>query len=555
LRVFVKLPAAGKAAFCELLLGRLAIEAGDFERARDTCRSALRRLELSESPWLGFHLRFVLGRADEELGDRAAALRQYQAAAESVERLRSGLACDELKIAFFQDKAAVYESLVALSLESREPACESAFTYMEQAKSRGLADLVAFHAQAVAGTGPAAVRLRELRQDLNARYHRLDLAECTISTSAETRRLIRQQARECENEIGRALADVHASDQESASLHGSAAVDLPSIRAAIPCDAAVLEYFLARDTVYACVLDRQRLRIRRAAGVPRVRGLLRLLQFQMGKLRLGGPDTRSEAATRAHLRELYDELVAPVRDLLQASHLVVVPHGFLHYLPFHALDDGRLHLLDAYTFSYAPSAGVYARCMLKTPAFENRSLVLALSDTRTPFVHEEARAAAAALPNARLFLDEAATEQRLREHGRSRFVHIATHGVFRRDNPMFSSVRLGNSHLNLVDFYDLPLSSELVTLSGCSTGLSAVLGGDELVGMVRGLLYAGAHGVMVTLWDVHDRTTAHFMASFYKSLGAGQGKAAALRAAMQDLRGRHPHPYYWAPFVLVGKHL
>jgi CHAT domain-containing protein len=120
---------------------------------------------------------------------------------------------------------------------------------------------------------------------------------------------------------------------------------------------------------------------------------------------------------------------------------------------------------------------------------------------------------------------------------------------------MFSSVRLGNSHLNLVDFYDLPLSSELVTLSGCSTGLSAVLGGDELVGMVRGLLYAGAHGVMVTLWDVHDRTTAHFMASFYKSLGAGHGKAAALRAAMQDLRGRHPHPYYWAPFVLVGKHL
>src|SRR5450756_2216936 len=109
--------------------------------------------------------------------------------------------------------------------------------------------------------------------------------------------------------------------------------------------------------------------------------------------------------------------------------------------------------------------------------------------------------------------------QVLRERGaQSRFVHIATHGWFRQDNPMFSSISLGDSHLNLFDLYQLNLPCELVTLSGCGTGLNMVVGGDDLLGLVRGLLYAGAQGVLVTLWDVNDRSTAEFMKLFYEAL-------------------------------------
>jgi CHAT domain-containing protein len=57
----------------------------------------------------------------------------------------------------------------------------------------------------------------------------------------------------------------------------------------------------------------------------------------------------------------------------------------------------------------------------------------------------------------------------------------------------------------------------------------------------------------VTLWDVSDSSTSEFMSCFYGCLRAGQDKAAALRQAMRELRDRHPHPYYWAPFVLVGR--
>jgi CHAT domain-containing protein len=119
---------------------------------------------------------------------------------------------------------------------------------------------------------------------------------------------------------------------------------------------------------------------------------------------------------------------------------------------------------------------------------------------------------------------------------------------------MFSSIRLGNSHLNLFDLYQLELPCELVTLSGCGTGLNVVVAGDELLGLVRGLLYAGARGVLVTLWDVNDRTTADVMRLFYEAMGTSRNKAVALRQATVEIRKAHAHPFYWAPFALVGSY-
>ena len=92
----------------------------------------------------------------------------------------------------------------------------------------------------------------------------------------------------------------------------------------------------------------------------------------------------------------------------------------------------------------------------------------------------------------------------------------------------------------------------LITLSGCGTGLSSVVAGDELLGLVRGFLYAGATSVVISLWDVNDRTTADLMKYFYGNLAAGQSKSEALRRAMLQLRQEYAHPYYWAPFLLMG---
>ena len=118
---------------------------------------------------------------------------------------------------------------------------------------------------------------------------------------------------------------------------------------------------------------------------------------------------------------------------------------------------------------------------------------------------------------------------------------------------MFSGIRLGDAYLSLYDLYQLKLNAELVTLSGCATGMNVVTLGDELLGLVRGLLSAGAHSLLLSLWDVHDQSTADFMTCFYRRLQSTNDKASALQEAMIELRERFPHPYYWSPFTLIGK--
>jgi len=183
-------------------------------------------------------------------------------------------------------------------------------------------------------------------------------------------------------------------------------------------------------------------------------------------------------------------------------------------------------------------------------------LVLGVEDAKTPFIRKEAQAVAEVVPNAKLLLGCDATEGALRENGhRSRFIHIASHGYFRKDSPMFSAIRLADSYVSLYDLYHMNLPVELLTLSGCVTGLSVIADGDELLGLARGLLFAGARSLLLSLWDVNDQTTAEFMKLFYCRLPNHRTKAEALQGAMLELRMRYPHPYHWAPFKLVGRAL
>jgi CHAT domain-containing protein len=331
------------------------------------------------------------------------------------------------------------------------------------------------------------------------------------------------------------------------------------IRAALPADTALVEYFRIQDRTVACVLTRDQLHMVPVTVHSRIQKLLQLLQLQMSKFRLNPQylTTFSEPllfSTEAHLKNLYQELLAPIRQLLDAQHLVFVPHGLLHYVPFHALHDGTSYLVERHSISYAPSASVYAVCQAKQVNASGESLVLGVPDAQAPSIRTEVEALSKILPNARLFVGEAVTEDILRMYGRSsRLVHIATHGYFRQDNPMFSSIRLGGSHLSLYDISHLQLPAELIVLSGCATGMNVVAPGDELMGLVRGLLQAGAQSLILSLWDVHDESTKDFMIGFYTRLQKGFSKAQAMQATMLDLRERYPHPYHWAPFSLIGK--
>jgi CHAT domain-containing protein len=168
-------------------------------------------------------------------------------------------------------------------------------------------------------------------------------------------------------------------------------------------------------------------------------------------------------------------------------------------------------------------------------------------------VRDEVSALVSLFPEAVALLDDQATLVALRQQAPTADVlHLACHGQFRPDNPLFSSLRLADGWLTVRDAYNLDLPGGLVTLSACETGMSAVAPGDELIGLARGFLSAGASSLLVSLWTVGDESTAMLMTSFYTRLRAGDGPAAALCQAQRQALEYYPHPFFWSPFVLFG---
>jgi CHAT domain-containing protein len=558
---FSRLRLQGKAAICEIVLARIESRHRRFAHARAACRSALRRLASAGSPSISFHAHQTHGDIEEALGNRAAALRAFQKAHAYLEDLRSNLAGEELKISILQDKLGIYESLVWLTLSGRGRDWERrAFTYIEQAKSRTLADLIAFQLSSLpAPNGNLLVEeLRTRRKEMHACYRRIEALNAQGRVRTRETRALRERAGENEKHIESLIQELRASHAEFASVQENGTISLEQAQAAIPDDACILEYYETRGRLCACIITRDGLQVASLGDAAQARDAARLLQFQLSKFRLGPEyfdqhQSLLRQATDEHLSTLYRLLVEPLRLQVRGRSLVIVPHGFLHEVPFHALRDGDRYLIDMYSFSYAPSVSVFHLSRAKRERPGEQSLILGVPDAYAPHIAGEIEAVAASLPKAITFTGPSATVERLREYApSSRFVHIATHGWFRQDNPMFSSVRLGTSEVRVYEFYELDLACDLITLSGCGTGLSTVVAGDELLGLVRGLLYAGARAVLVSLWDVSDASTAQFMEFFYRELAAHGDKSSALRAAMTRLRVDYPHPFFWAPFVLIG---
>ncbi len=556
----------GKAALAHLLLARIALQMGEFPSAQAETDAAIAKISGLQAPVLAYQTHFLRGQLAQTRGDRHNAFAAYQDARKSLEALRSRLHAEELKISFVKNRLQVYEALVDLHLsgDGGDSSAAEAFACIEAAKSRSMTEMIFQSGQSLplgdTGQSELVRRIRDLREELNWYYHRIELEQLRPEdTSAKRLQQLQEKALSHENEFLRTLRELPAHERENATLEAPADFSLEKLQAAIPADAALIEYYSTGDRLVAAVVTRNSIDITPITVFSRVLHFLHLLRFQLSKFRMGATYTqRFEQpllqATQSHLEALYAELIAPLRQHLQAKHLIFVPHGPLHFLPFHALKNGDTYLCDTHTISYAPSATVFALCQEKPPSEMTTSLVMGIPDERAPQILDEVQSVAAILPNSDLRLGGQATTEVLKTRGsQSALLHIATHGTYRQDNPMFSGIRLGDGYLNLYDLYQMRLSARHVTLSGCATGMNFVAAGDELLGLQRGLFCAGASSLLLSLWDVHDRSTAELMQSFYKGYMETGNMALSLQSAMKQLRQKNPHPYFWAPFVLVGQ--
>ena len=572
LRAFTRQRLPARAAHARLLGARAAYLSGNLTKASRMARGALAAAGPGLASAIVYRCHHLIGAVERERGRGKEALASFRRAVETVEHMRGQVVADEFKATFLGDKIEVYEDAIAACLDQGgEALLIEAFRLVESSKSRALADLLARYLRDTASTaeGPATdqrARLLKLIEDLNwySSHARLEDEKGDQRRARVSINYVRE-AKACEREIARLFRRIESDDPRIAAIGRTQSASAADLCDALEPGETVVEYFTTGDQISAFIASRDRFEVVR--GVARKREVehqLAALRFQIEKFNYGleFADENFEqlnAAMNRHLIRLYEMTFSMIEPRACGPRLIVIPHGPLHYVPFHALLDRRGYVIDRFEISYAPSATVLKLCRDKSEIsnlkseISDKMVALGVASLDTPSIETEVRALGRIFPDAVTLTGERATHDNLMRYApEARFLHLAAHGYFRRDNPMFSFLKLADSPLNFYSLLDLRLKAEMVTLSACHTGVNTVFPGDELHGLMRGFLYAGAPSLVASLWAANDLSTAEFMREMYSRLRAGDTKRAALRSAQLAIKEAYGHAYYWAPFVLMG---
>jgi CHAT domain-containing protein len=517
-------------------------------------------------PDIQWQIDYGIGLALDQSGDTDAAINALLTAVKIIEATRNRLRERRYRSGYLQNKHQVYIELVRMQMKLSRT--DDAFETAERLRTWTFAAQSEMIDAGFTLTEDQARYRTELRERIRQLQRNLD-EERTLEVPEQRQLAIETYSAElllAERDFQALIDDLAGQQDGFRTLQPG--FDRKALQAQLRPNEAMVEYLIGATTVTIFVLTREGLHgIDSPAGQKNLHSRLELLRNLL--------DQRDNDRWQVPAQSLAGILLSPVLDrglLTGIDHLYLVPHGVLNYLPFALLPtqnaDQQQPLIARYTLAYLPSATSLA---LATRDYQQSPTLLAMAPEVSRLAHapEEVRSIGALYsPNAEVLIGVQATESKFkRQAGKFQVLHLATHGYFNKDNPMLSGLQLeadkfNDGLLEVHEILELRLNSDLVTLSACRTGLgsgyfSDIPAGDDFVGMTRAFLQVGSASVLATLWEVEDRSTVDFMKSFYGHLDTsmpGHDKAAALANAQRALIAsqNHTHPYYWAPFILVG---
>jgi len=555
--------AAALEARAKFELAELSRLQGEYDSASNAYQQCLALLDKTPDVELAWKAHYGYGLALSGLGKTDAAIRSLEDAVRIIEGVRNRLAQERFRAGYVQDKYQVYIDLVRLQLEAGRK--EAAFSTAERLRSRSYLNLV--ESRWKSGGSSADDRLEfELKERI---------ATLRQALAQEQSQAWPQQRQSAIEVYSRELLDAEQAYQAFLDERGSArpahgpdrVLTYAEVGGSLAADEALLEYVVGQDRIILFLLTRNRLDTNviplRRQDLDNKVELLRNLISQ-----------RNDDRWKKPAASLSEFLLGPLNDGVAQNirHLYLVPHGTLNYLPFALLpreSEERGRLIESFTLAYLPTAAA----LLDRQAGDTDSVgILAMAPQRSRLQHAPAEARTVGelfSTQSRALVGASATESVFKQQAsRYRMLHLATHGYFNKLNPMLSGLELESDESNdglleLHEILGMELEADLVTLSACQTALGSghfaeIPAGDDFVGLTRAFLYAGSTSVMATLWEVDDASTLELMKRFYGGLAkapAGEDMAAALALAQRALLSstNYSHPYYWAPFVLVGE--
>ncbi len=510
----------------------------------------------------------ALAHARRQLGDMREARQAVEAGIARIESLRGSSARQEIRTSFLASNQAFYSFYADLLMELGKPA--QALAAGEEARARSLLDLLAEARTGLRhGIDPRLLaREAEAARRVNAAEEKRGLL---AQAGASSERLALAE-RELLSELtgyDRVEAEIRLASPRYVALTPPRSLDAEQVQRRVLDDGTLLlEYSLGEERSWLWAVTPERIESFPLPSRAIIEGAARRAYG------LASQKAPPRAQTELALAELSRLLLRPAAGLLDRKRLLVVGDGALHFLPFAALPvpgtEARpepVPLLEEHEIVTAPSASSLAELRQTLAGRRTPPGTLAVvADPvftapgrfpRLPFSREEADSILALAPASgrlsALGLDASRETVLSGRLGQYRIVHFATHGVLNASHPELSGLVLSQGFVRAHEIYRLSLPADLVVLSACSTAGKEIRG-EGLVGLTRGFQYAGARGVLVSLWEVGDRATAELMRLFYREmLQRGATPAAALRTAQAGLREEGWRaPYYWARFVLQG---
>jgi CHAT domain-containing protein len=584
-------PTHPQVAFHLMGLARIHALRGDDRAAEPLYERAIQILRAAHIPEWQWQAAFGLGRLAERAHRLDDALQLYREAVHTLQSLSEQFGDGAVRSRYLdtRDRLAPYDALASLLLRMHQTSPEQGHAELALAVLEAKKHRIVGHTFAIMKT---ALDPATLASSQRVRGKRDEVLGLEAALRDEQARDPSDQhaplAKAITTRLAKTKAEYAEQVQDFLRLHpryksqfiDQYAIDprlLTKLAGRLPPNTMALEYFAAPDRLYVFMATSDgKFAVRsRSVAQDHLYRLVRAYRTELARAETrrlpwnddGSEDYRREVSPLRRLtQELATHLLGPVEPELDAyAQLVVIPNDLLLYLPIHALtrerpDHSSQFLAETHTVSYLTQLEVVDLGHPARPAAIAPLLAFGDPDGSLPAASDELRALQALRTSVVVLQGAEATKPRFLElaHSFSDF-HFATHGVLDPGRPDRSYLLMAGSdedsqRLGLREIAGLTLvPNGLVILSACDTALGEQVPGAALMTFAAAFSQAGAESIVASLWRVNDRAARDLMVGFHRALQTTD-RVVALHQAQRGLL-RNPatsHPYYWAPFILVG---
>jgi CHAT domain-containing protein/Tfp pilus assembly protein PilF len=513
----------------------------------------------------------------------ADALKSYQYSIDVIEKTRSTIETEEMKATYLGSdrRLEAYHNMVDLlyRMNKQNPAksfIELAFHHLEKSKARGFLDSLEVARVSVVQKFDIqqANTEKEINNDLARIYKKL----FSSTLSPEQRISAGKEIQSLEDSYATLKREIRARNPVYAGLRFPEILDLKtSQNELIPRKTIVFTYSLGKDESYGLAITKTEEKL---FPLPSAKDL----KDKIGRYLKSLSDPENSDFSLG--KELYDTLLAPALDI-SYPHILIIPDGVLHYLPFEALrpSSEANWLISNSDVTYAPSLTSLREIIerSKSRSSKRKKELLAIGDpdygnssslsvsfpglslSQLAYSGKEIDEIAKSFPasHTSILKGKAATEQAIKslKPDDYRIIHFAAHGLIDDQFPARSSLVLSldpNSSedglFQAREVFDLRLNTDLVVLSSCHSAGGRLIRGEGIEGLNRAFFFAGTSAVLMSLWPINDEATSQLMNRFYFHLKSGNSIARALQNAKIDMIATraYSHPFFWAGFMVSG---